>query len=215
VKNRQIPFFMDALTDATKLSPETLMAISGGQLSMQLRMATLMYIQKHGIIEKLKSMKAVQGWRFPAHLAAATMLNGGDSESILRYLKVADAQLKQQLCEAEASGLTDTHGIGSGFQLNYYFNQAAETTLDALHTNCEVLSKKSGMDLLEAMRTIIEDGGRRNFSETLRNARIRERWALAQCTKEVRDTPLRRDNWELTITSADTKRPKCLLKKLS
>lgn len=215
VKNRQIPFFMDALTESTKLSPDVLMQISGGQLSMQLRLATLMYIQKHGLIEKLRNTKAVQGWRFPAHLAAATMLNGGDSASILRYLKTADNQLKAQLNEAEASGLTDTHGIGSGFQLNYYFSQAAENTLEALYTNCMVLSKKSGMDLLEAMRTIIEDGGRRNFNETLRSVRLRERWALAQCSKELASSPLKRDNWELVLTSADTKRPKCDLKKTS
>jgi hypothetical protein len=143
------------------------------------------------------------------------MLNGGDSASIIRYLKVADSQLKTQLNEAEASGLTDTHGIGSGFQLNYYFNQAAETTLEALHTNCEILSKRSGMDLLEAMRTIIEDGARRNFNATLSAAKIRERWALAQCTKELVAGPLKRDNWELELTAADTKRPKCVLKKLS
>jgi hypothetical protein len=202
IMNRQFAVIMKALTDETRLDGDTLDLISSGKLPLQARMNTLWYIKKTGLLEKMRTMSlcASSTWRWSAHLALAVYLADGDEACIKRYLDAVNEQCSKQLEEADDSGLLDQVGIKQPYKLNFFWDECADLTLESLHLAVQSAeSAGSGLSVLEAIRVITENGGRRHFDSVLRSFGNTERQAITNATAELKKKPMVKSGWELSL----------------
>lgn len=219
IQNRQLAVFLDKITEETRLTDQELADISSGRVSMVARLSALLYIKKHAILEHLRKLTPLSGegyWRFGGHMAIAAFLAGQDIACITEYLRRSTEQCVSQLSKADESGLVDELGVNAQFNIEYFWDNAKETTLESLLLNFIMAEKTNGgLSVVETVKTLVEDGTtRRNFEAVLKQYSIREQTAVAKTVERLRQGPLVRGEWKLSLSKSErSKRFVCRIEK--
>jgi hypothetical protein len=168
--NRVVPFFLDVIKDEALITSSlALQEYSAGSLAMEIRLSHIMWVRKNRFLDKLRALPDVKTipWRFPAHAALLHVM--GNVDKALDYMAFADARMKQLASESHATGLSDEMGNPNRFEADWFVKEASRATMEGL------VMGGGDIDLGAFVRLIIEDGGRRQFSQVCAQGKIGER----------------------------------------
>jgi len=182
IKNRMLPIFLEELNSDTRSNQNELGLIMTGLIGMQVRLSALAWIKEHDFIAKVRAGTARSGefFRYNGHVSVAEAMTGR-MYPIQDYLMAAKAQCDKQYLEADMTGLiADVGGTGS-FDTKYFFETCQDETLGTLFATAKVRPLR----VLDTLRAIIEDGGRRSFDSVLRQHNIREHSAVVRFTQQL------------------------------
>jgi len=93
----------------------------------------------------------------------------GNVDKALAYMAFADTRMKQLASESHATGLSDEMGNPNRFEADWFVKEASRATMEGL------VMGGGDIDLGAFVRLIIEDGGRRQFSQVCAQGKIGER----------------------------------------
>jgi hypothetical protein len=203
--NRMIPTFLDPITPANTATEEELAWIVSGGFSLESRLKAVLYAEKTEFLTRIKGgmlrdgstippMKiATGGFRFNATFAVALTFAARDS--VMGYLDRAKAHCKNQMTEADYTGLADDIGVHNRFDPNFYWENADEQGLDAM--------KNRPLSFMSAMRDLITDWGKRpSVDAHLNHVKTSERSAIAKLQSVLRQGPLTRPGWRMEVVDA-------------
>lgn len=199
VLNRQLPIFLNVLTDETKCAEDELSKILSGRAALEVRFAALRYIEENNLIPRAAECNTKNGqWRFNGHLGIADLL--GHMPAMLSYLATAREKCISQRNDAMANNLPGQLGLRGTFDARYYFDDACDDTLNQIEAHCKV---KGPMRLKDMLVALIENYNKRSLKDELRRFGIEER-GLAQKMSEVlkkgSNGRVERDGWALEET---------------
>lgn len=210
VLNRMMPVFLDGLTPETMSKDQELEDVLTGRVSLEMRLSALRLIHVTGLRDMLLSMRQRTGqWRFNTHISVVGHIFEAYDEACA-YLQAAMAHADKQRVLADASGLSDDIGISETFDPHDYWEIAYPITIQTMHAMA-VGTGDGTIEVLEALRSIIESGDRRSLEGVLREFRTKERAARMKMVQQVKDAGgswVRRIDdgtiWQLSLVYPET-----------
>lgn len=182
IRNRQIPIFMDVLTDETRAKDDELLMAFSPLGSNTIRLSTAMWCEKHNFVERVRKLQLHSRpfWRYNGHATvAAEFFNAGDK--IAAYLAAAEAHCDMQLSVAQESGTVAALGGAPNFDMVWYFNNCSVQTLEMLYNS----QMDKQMTTNEMVKELIEDGGKRDFERELSRFKVSEQSAATRFARRV------------------------------
>jgi len=215
ITNRMAATFLDVLSARSMLTDEEMHEIMSGKAGMTARLCHLLWMRKNNTVVRMCRLGLVSGkWRFNGHLSVACLFAA--KSEIESYLAAATLQCSDQLSAADESGLNDDIGVSPTFDPRYYLSQVDPLTLEQLATSA---SRPEGLSILETLRQIIEDQGKRRFDDVLRAVRIQERAAVVRFTRMLSEKEYVTRDWIISLiprgdatAKDDRARPKARVK---
>ncbi|HEY3321237.1 MAG TPA: hypothetical protein VGP72_12275 [Planctomycetota bacterium] len=204
VYNRQVKILLDALTDENSATDEELDIIMSGEAAMIMRLSALLWIKKNNFVEVIKNAKLVGGkWRFDAHMTVATHL-GATVEEIDEYMKKSQSFTDVQV--EEGNELAEDLGMDTLVNIQRMFDDCQPDFLDQLRIASE--SNEGGeIKPYDFLKTIIENGTKRQIDHYLNNVRSNEDRVIRQLNRMLRRGDLIRNGYRLRLVLNSDKCP--------
>jgi hypothetical protein len=178
--NRLLPTFLDCLNETNRCDQKELSCILSGKAGLIIRLSALLWIRQTNFLHKVRTMSLEQGaWRFDAHYTLAVSMSS--REDVDGYLTAARKHCEKQYEEASETGLTESIGVNTAFDPEWYFANLKEETLLFLSTYLKDYVKTT-----DVLRYIVEGGGDRKYNEVLRSYNMKERAAVMRFTSQFK-----------------------------
>jgi len=182
IRNRQIPIFLDILTEENQVPDADLQYIMSDKMSILMRLSAEMWSEKNDFIERVRRLTVTNGkWRYKGHQTVAKAIFD-DFMMMEAYLKKAEEQCDVQLSQAQESGTVAATGGAAKFDVSWYFNNCSPKCIEDIYRN----QKDRRYLASDMLKEIVEDGGQRVYERELMKGGCSEQSAMSRFGKAIR-----------------------------